>query len=383
MLTARSLVIALIVATVASAGCKSSNPSTQSALASPRSTPTQLSGRTGTPATQPVASEAAPAPGTAEALAQRANTYAQSVGPLLSQHGAPKASDAAVDNSTPKPSRASQSPTPAEASASKAQINDTRAFAAVPGKTDVQVLRQSPAPAQTQAQIPATDAQTATFARRAAEYPEDLSAQTDYQLLKLLQEETVPDLASMAGLTPEDRELLSTLMDSLTNFRNQLRQNNNMLLSKKIAPLVDLGDRLKSQAELTIPTFTFVSQAPGFGRYQAIEPARFIAGKAHVVGIYYEVENFKSQLNENNLYETRLTENLVLYTESSGLPVWQDRKSTLTDTSHRRRRDFFNAKNITLPALLTIGRYLLKVTIEDQQANRIAESTIPVEIVAQ
>ena len=74
-----------------------------------------------------------------------------------------------------------------------------------------------------------------------------------------------------------------------------------MLISKKIAPLVELGDRLKARAELTIPTFTFVSQAPGFGRYQAIEPARFIAGKPHVVGIYYEVENFASRLNENNL----------------------------------------------------------------------------------
>ena len=130
-------------------------------------------------------------------------------------------------------------------------------------------------------------------------------------------------------------------------------------------------------------TVLALSQAQGFGRYQAIEPARFIAGKAHAIGIYYEVENFASRLNENNLYETRLNENLVLYTESSGLPVWQDRKSTLTDTSHRRRHDFFNAKNITLPASLTIGRYLLKVTIEDQQAQRIAESTIPVEIVAQ
>jgi hypothetical protein len=278
---------------------------------------------------------------------------------------------------------ASHPPAASEPAAAKSGANDTRAFAAVPNQADVQLVRPAPAPAQSPVQVPATDARTAAFARRAAEYPQDLSAQTDYQLLKLLEEESVPDLQAMSGLTTEDRELLSTLVDSLANFRNQLRQNNNMLMSKKIAPLVDLGERLKSQAELTIPKFIFVSQAPGFGRYQAIEPARFAAGKPHVVGIYYEVENFKSRLNENQLYETRLIENLVLYTEATGFPVWQDRKSTLTDTSHRLRRDFFNAKNITLPASLTIGRYLLKVTIEDQEAQQIAESTIPVEIVAQ
>jgi hypothetical protein len=156
-----------------------------------------------------------------------------------------------------------------------------------------------------------------------------------------------------------------------------------MLISKKIAPLVDLSDRLRGQAELSVPTFTFVSEAPGFGRYQVIDPARFIAGKPHTVGVYYEVENFSSQLNEARLYETKLTESIVLYTESSGLPVWTDRKSVLDDKAHRRRHDFFNAKNITFPPTLTIGRYLLKVTIEDQQAHRIAENTVPVEIVAQ
>jgi len=38
---------------------------------------------------------------------------------------------------------------------------------------------------------------------------------------------------------------------------------------------------------------------------------------------------------------------------------------------------------IRLPATLTIGRYLLKITVEDLQVNRIAESTAPIEIVAQ
>jgi hypothetical protein len=342
-----------------------------------------------TPATQPVVTEAAPTPGTAEALAQRANTYAQSVGPLLAkrdQTGQAGNSGSTDPSSVQKSVPGSQAPLqdPAQPPVAKADAGaDGRAFAAAPSKPDVKVLREPPAVAAPAPSMPASDAQTAAFARRAAEYPQDLSAQTDNQVLKLLKEESVPDLQSMSGLASEDRELLSALMDSLTNFRNQLRQNNNMLFSKKIAPLVDLGDRLKAQAELTIPTLTFVSQAPGFGRYQAIEPARFMAGKPHVVGIYYEVENFSSQLNDNKLYETRLTENLVLYTESSGLPVWSDRKSVLTDTSHRRRHDFFNAKNITLPASLTIGRYLLKVTVEDQQAHRLAENTAPVEIVAQ
>ena len=114
-----------------------------------------------------------------------------------------------------------------------------------------------------------------------------------------------------------------------------------------------------------------------------MDPPRYVAGKSQMVGVYYEVENFSSQLNDNKMYETKLVENVVIYTESSGLPVWTDQKTTLIDAIHHRRRDFFNAKYINLPPTLTIGRYLLKVTVEDQQAHRIAENTVPLELVAQ
>jgi len=38
---------------------------------------------------------------------------------------------------------------------------------------------------------------------------------------------------------------------------------------------------------------------------------------------------------------------------------------------------------IRLPASLTIGQYLLKVSVEDLTVNRIAENTVGIEIVAE
>src|SRR5258708_1445350 len=80
------------------------------------------------------------------------------------------------------------------------------------------------------------------------------AAQTDDQMLRFLNDEPVPNLAAISGLAAEDRELLSALMDSLTNFRTQLRGDNNMLFSRKIHPLIELADRLHAQAELSVPT---------------------------------------------------------------------------------------------------------------------------------
>jgi hypothetical protein len=38
---------------------------------------------------------------------------------------------------------------------------------------------------------------------------------------------------------------------------------------------------------------------------------------------------------------------------------------------------------ITLPQTLTIGRYVLKVSLVDTQSNRVAEASVPIVIAAQ
>lgn len=332
------------------------------------------------------ASAEPPTPGTAQALAQRAATYAQTVQPLVAKHTL--FTSESGDWPDPDAMHLTAKQPVVEGGAGPAPqaavVANTGLTVNAPGGDKPFQNFVPSKPPESRAIAPAnSDALSARLSKRARDYPSDLSAQIDDQLLKFLRDDPVPDMQSLSGLPPEDRELLSALMDCLTNLRSQMRADNNMLFSKKMAPLIDMGDRLRSQAELSVPTVALCTTVQAFGEYAPIDPARFVAGKPHQVGLYYEVENFSSQPNGEKLYETRLSEEIVLYTESSGLPVWSDRKETYTDRSRRRRHDFFVGKRITLPATLTIGRYLLKVTIQDEQARRIAENTVPVEIVAQ
>ena len=210
----------------------------------------------------------------------------------------------------------------------------------------------------------------------------DLWAHLDFQLLQFLKDKPTPQLDSLAKLPTEDRELVASVMDGLTNFRNALRADNNMLMSRKVKPLLELADRVRAQADLTIPAIALCTKVDGFGVYEPIEPARFTAMKEHPVIVYCEVENFASHQNDKKLWETKLSQEVVLYTET-GLPVWQDKTQTIPDHARRRRHDFFIVKKTKLPGNVAIGRYLLKVTIVDQQANRVAEATVPVQFVAQ
>jgi hypothetical protein len=229
---------------------------------------------------------------------------------------------------------------------------------------------------------PATDSFESRITRRVKDYPRDLSANLDYQLLLFLRDEPVPQLSAITGLPSEDRELISAVMDGLSNFKNTLRSDNNMLLSRKIKPLTDLADRLKTQAELSIPTLTLCTKVEGFGRYDPIDPPRFPAQRETQAIIYCELENFSSQQNQAKIWQTDVTQEAVLYTED-GMQVWADKTQQVQDLARNRRHDFYLRTLVTFPSTLTVGRYLLKVSIVDRQANRVAESSLPIEVTAQ
>ena len=221
------------------------------------------------------------------------------------------------------------------------------------------------------------------LAARVKDDPRDAVNHLNYQLLQFLLEEQVPELKSIAPLPEEDRELLTTLLDGLSNFRTGLRADANSLQSKKVAPLLELADRLRSQGELTISTAALCKSVQRFGVYEPMEPPRFVAGRKDNAAILYcEVANFSSQLNDKKLWETKLKQEAVLFSET-GLQVWSDKTDTVLDQSRNRLHDFFIADKIVLPSSLPVGRYLMKMTVTDLHASRVAEATVPIQIVAQ
>ncbi len=373
--------------------------------------------------TPPEAIDPKPAPSTPDILARKTSTYAQDLEALMAQRRAASAATApSNENAAPQvPSQeasharreSTQNPpaTPAANANPPANIAATRTpleadakpstdapasgdepaanqVASLAGPSATPPVKTLPAVDAAPAQASPAESSTSDFQRklrsRVNDHPRDIAAQLDYQLMQFIHDRPVPDMRAMASLPQEDRELLTALLDGLSNFRAGVRADNNTLLSRKIAPLLDLADRLRAQSDLTIPTIALCKRVDGFGVYEPIDPARFGAGREHPVIIYSEVANFDSHRNDKQMWETKLTISQVLYTES-GLAVWpakQDVK-TITDLSRNRRHDFFLVKVIRLPASLTIGRYLLKVTITDQQANRVAEATLPIVITAQ
>jgi len=323
----------------------------------------------------------APAPAAVEASPSLANSLANSsVNPPVPQLAAMKTG--AIPNSGGVVSvRTGREATPDAADQARTQI----ASIAVAPET----MRDS-SPSVSQASDGQSDSAEPPGAlemkleKRVRDYPHDVSAQLDDQLLQFLKDEPVPNLSTISPLPDEDREMISAVMDGLSNYRNNLRADNNMLLSRKVRPLLEMADRLRSLADLTIPTLALCREVRGFGNYEPWEgdPPHFSAGKDHPVILYCEVQNFSSQMGDNHMWQTALVQDAVLYTEG-GMAAWSDKTQAVTDSARNRRQDFFIVQRMVLPSTLPMGRYLLKVTIEDKQSHHVAEATEPLLIVAE
>jgi hypothetical protein len=86
-------------------------------------------------------------------------------------------------------------------------------------------------------------------------------------------------------------------------------------------------------------------------------------------------------MSERKTWETRLTQEIVLYGEL-GQVLWRDKTNSMVDCCRVRRTDFSMARPLRLPATLAEGKYILKIAVVDQVASKVAESTIPVQISA-
>ncbi|HEY0009049.1 MAG TPA: hypothetical protein VGB55_10035 [Tepidisphaeraceae bacterium] len=279
----------------------------------------------------------------------------------------------------PSPTASIPPTTPAAPSPSQVPANATISLA--PSPDEARVAPIAPQPREPVTALAKADGADASIAKRARDYPRDLASQLDHQLSLFARDQPVPQSQDLAGLAEEDREVLTTLTDGLTNFRSALRNDNNLLMNQKIRPLIEMSDHLRSRADLSIPNAVLCREVKGYGQYTPIEPPRFPAGSTHEVIVYTEVENFSAQMNDKEMWSVSLRQELVLYTED-GQEVWREKPAISQDISRKRRRDLFIPRKIFLPSQLVIGRYILKVTIHDQQVSRVAETNVPIQIFA-
>lgn len=185
---------------------------------------------------------------------------------------------------------------------------------------------------------------------------------------------------ALPGLTERERLLLAEMHQFFRDLGEKLKSSGDPEVIP--AAVESLRARLKIEPELQLANAALASSVEGFGKVRPFEPAKFLAHSEQKVIVYVEVDKFASEANEQGEYVTELAQQLVIYSDRDGIPVWQEDWQTAVDRTRAKRQDFFMRQIVTLPKALSVGPYHLKVRVRDRKSGAEAEASIPFEMVA-
>ena len=143
---------------------------------------------------------------------------------------------------------------------------------------------------------------------------------------------------------------------------------------------------LDARAGLRIARAELCTRVTGFGRYETFGANRFVAGRPQPVIVYTEVDRFAHRETTGPDGQPRfgieVSQRLELYHTADNLNTWNRAAETDRTESRNRVRDYYLINQVTLPSNLSIGKYHLKVVMRDLVGGHLAETIIPIEIVA-
>ena len=134
----------------------------------------------------------------------------------------------------------------------------------------------------------------------------------------------------------------------------------------------ELADALRPLSDLSIPTLVLCRAVRGYGQYDVIDPPRFPTGNPIEFVTYCEVRHFATERQPDGTHQARFDMRTTILTRD-GTTVLNLDDRDIVDRCRSRRRDCFIPRLVRLPATLSPGQYVAKVTIIDKLAQKVAE----------
>jgi hypothetical protein len=194
------------------------------------------------------------------------------------------------------------------------------------------------------------------------------------------------DPATHPGLTDRERDILAKMQAFFAGIGTALAESGD---PEDVVKAVEALHRsLATEPQLRIARTALCTRVGGFGNFDELRRNAagnyvFLAHSGQQAVVYVEVEEFTSRQNDKGDWITELAQQLTIYSDRDGIPVWGGGDWQVgVDRSRNRREDFFVVQVITLDERLSVGRYQLKVRVRDERSGAEAETSIDLEMVA-
>ncbi len=187
--------------------------------------------------------------------------------------------------------------------------------------------------------------------------------QQQLRLLYLLAERPDDAVGEIDSLAPAEQEAFKQLMFGLSTWLSADEVRRPTLRNARVLrALKDASAELAAAAKLDVRNLRFCESVEGFGWYKEFPTAQF-RGKQQVI-LYAEVDNFASQKQGPDQYETELAVSYQIFDDAGTLVDERDLPRD-KEVCRNPRRDYFLAYRIYLPDGIAAGRYRLELTVED------------------
>jgi hypothetical protein len=200
-------------------------------------------------------------------------------------------------------------------------------------------------------------------------------------MMSLIDPEVKLEPEAFRDLTDGEREQLEQLQSFFRALGERLDGSRNAE-EVIVDAVLELEKGLIKQPELHLPTAALCWRVGGFGDYNEFQPLRFLAQSEQKAILYLEIDGFTSELNKKGQWVTEVSQQLEIYSDRDGIPVWSEPWQKAADVTNNKRHDFFTTQIITLPKALSVGRYHLKIRARDEKTGAEAERSIAFEMVA-
>ena len=204
--------------------------------------------------------------------------------------------------------------------------------------------------------------------------------QLDLRVLRVLAGQYEEARAPLSLVTAEQQELAGRFIVALIAIRESHAGDLAAAASAAGQELARLQEALRKLSDLSVPVVRICSSVRSYGQYDVIDPPRFVAGGAEFV-LYCEVRDFVSEQRDDGFYYTRFDLTTTLLSHSGDV-VLELKDTDITDRCRNLRHDCFIPRLVRLPASLSPGQYVAKVTVVDKLGQKVAENRATFQIVA-
>ena len=143
----------------------------------------------------------------------------------------------------------------------------------------------------------------------------------------------------------------------------------------------ELRATLATISDLQIPTIEICRAVHGYGQYDTIDPPRFVTGGSIEFVLYCELTDFVSEQRADGFHHTAFDMTTTILNHA-GDTVDELKDTDIYDRCRNRRRDCFIPRLVRLPASLSPGSYVAKVTIVDKLGEKVAQSRATFQVAA-